>query len=134
MKLLLDTHMLLWTTIWPERLPKKAQVLFGDKDNTIFFSPASLWEVAIKKKRGRPDFDEDARILRRYILDSGGIELPITSAHAIAVSDLPSIHSDPFDRILLAQTKEEGLTLVTADGIVAKYPVSVLHFPKRQPK
>ena len=131
MNLLLDTHMLLWATVWPDRLPKKAHALLEDEENTLFFSPASLWEVAIKRKRGRPDFDEDARILRRHIVDAGGIELPITSAHAIAVSDLPSIHSDPFDRILLAQTKEEGLTLVTADRTLAKYPVPILHIPKR---
>ncbi len=130
MSLLLDTHMLLWATIWPERLPGKARALFADAENTLYFSSASIWEVAIKKKRGRPDFDEDARILRRHVLDSGGIELPMTSAHAAAAGELPFIHKDPFDRILLAQAKEEGLALVTADETLAKYPVPLLFIPE----
>jgi PIN domain nuclease of toxin-antitoxin system len=134
MNLLLDTHMLLWVAIWPNRLPRKAHALFSDAENTLFFSSASIWEVAIKKKRGRPDFDEDARMVRRHVLDGGARELPIASYHAVAVGDLPSIHKDPFDRILLAQAREEGFTLVTSDETLAKYPISVLYIPKRSAK
>ncbi len=136
MNLLLDTHMLLWAAVWPDRLPRKARALFenAEAENVLYFSSASIWEIAVKKKRGRPDFEEDAGIVRRRVLEGGAQELVITSAHALAVGDLPSIHKDPFDRILLAQARQEGFTLVTADTVVAKYPVSVLYFPKRQPK
>ncbi len=135
MKLLLDTHMLLWAAVWPDLLPKKARELLADeKSNVCFFSPVSVWEVAIKRGRGRPGFDIDARVLRRQVLEGGGMELRITSAHAMAVGDLPSIHKDPFDRLLLAQAREEGLTLLTADATMAKYPIPLLYIPKRQHK
>ncbi len=133
-KLLLDTNMLIWTTFWPDLLPKKARDLLDDEENARYFSPVGIWEVTIKSGQARPDFTFDPRVMRRKLLDGGIMELPITSAHAVAVGDLPSIHKDPFDRILLAQTREEGLTLLTTDTTLAKYPVSVLYFPRRQSK
>jgi PIN domain nuclease of toxin-antitoxin system len=122
MKLLLDTHLLLWAAEGPRHLPKIARNLIDDPDNELFFSAASVWEVAIKRGLGRTDFQVDPRLLRRGLLDNGYIELPIASEHTIAVETLPAIHKDPFDRILIAQAMIEGITLLTIDPLVAKYP------------
>lgn len=122
MKLLLDTHLLLWAAGQPERLPASARVLLEDARNQLLFSPASLWEVAIKRGLEREDFRADPRLLRRGLLDNGYGELPITSEHAVAVDGLPAIHKDPFDRILVAQSIVEGIALLTADPLVAQYP------------
>lgn len=122
MKLLLDTHILLWAAIQPERLSGKAIELLGRQENELFFSAASLWEIAIKRGLGRDDFNVDASVLRRGLLDNGYSELPVASEHAITVGTLPAIHKDPFDRILIAQAMVEGITLLTADVLVAQYP------------
>jgi PIN domain nuclease of toxin-antitoxin system len=125
MKLLLDTHLLLWAAGNPGRLPVAARSVIEDPQNELIFSSASLWEIAIKHGLGRGDFRVDARLLRRGLLDNGYGELPITSAHAVALDSLPRIHTDPFDRILIAQSMVEGITLLTADPLVAQYPAPV---------
>jgi len=125
MKLLLDTHLLLWAAGNPDRLPDAARGLLEDPQNEPIFSAASLWEVAVKHGLGRADFRVDARLLRRGLLDNGYGELPITSEHAVALDSLPSIHKDPFDRILIAQSMVEGITLLTADPLVAQYPAPI---------
>lgn len=122
MKLLLDTHLLLWAAGNPERLSTDARDLIEAPDNELFFSAASLWEIAIKRGLGRDDFQVDARLLRRGLLDNGYSELPIGSEHAVAIDSLPSLHKDPFDRMLVAQATIEGITLLTADALVAAYP------------
>jgi PIN domain nuclease of toxin-antitoxin system len=122
MKLLLDTHLLLWAAGDPDRLSAAARDVIADQDKEICFSAASIWEVAIKSGLGREDFAVDARLLRRGLLDNGYSELPISSEHAVAIDGLPSIHKDPFDRLLIAQALVEGITLMTADDIVAQYP------------
>jgi PIN domain nuclease of toxin-antitoxin system len=121
MKLLLDTHLLLWAAGEPGRLPARARALIKDSANELIFSAASLWEIAIKRRLGRDDFRVDPRLLRRGLLDNSYCELPITSEHAVAVDSLPPIHKDPFDRILVAQATVEGLTLLTVDPVVAQY-------------
>lgn len=121
MKLLLDTHLLLWAAGEPEQLPIAALALLNDPQNELLFSAASLWEVAIKRGLGRANFRIDPRLLRRGLLDNGYSELPITSEHAVAIDGLPPIHKDPFDRILVAQSIVEGITLLTADPLVAQY-------------
>jgi len=122
MKLLLDTHLLLWAAGEPRRLSKAARALIDDPDNELLFSAASLWEVAIKRGLGRKDFKVDARLLRRGLLDNGYRELPIISDHVVATESLPLIHRDPFDRILVAQATVEGITLLTIDSLVSQYP------------
>lgn len=122
MKLLLDTHLLLWAAGQPERLSDEARALIQAPENELFFSAASVWEVVIKRGLGREDFKVDARLLRRGLLDNGYSELPIGSEHAVAIDNLPPIHKDPFDRILVAQAMVEGITLLTADPQVAQYP------------
>ena len=122
MKLLLDTHLLLWAAGEPKRLPKDIRSLLEDRDNELLFSAASLWEVAIKSGLGRKDFRVEARLLRRGLLDNGYSELPIVSDHVVAIESLPPIHKDPFDRVLVAQATVEGITLLTNDPVVAQYP------------
>ncbi|HWW05307.1 type II toxin-antitoxin system VapC family toxin [Collimonas sp.] len=122
MKLLLDTHLLLWAAGEPGRLSAEASLLIDSPENELFFSAASLWEIAIKNGLGRADFQVNARLLRRGLLDNGYSELPIGSEHAVAIDSLPSIHKDPFDRMLVAQAMVEGITLLTADASVAQYP------------
>ena len=122
MKLLLDTHLILWAADQSGRLPPAARLLLEDPDNQLMFSAVSIWEIAIKHGLGRSDFHVDARLLRRGLLDNGYLELPITSAHAVAIDRLPPIHKDPFDRLLVAQAMVEGITLVTADPLVGQYP------------
>jgi PIN domain nuclease of toxin-antitoxin system len=122
MKLLLDTHLLLWAAGEPKRLSKQARTLIDNPDNELLFSAASLWEIAIKRGLGREDFRVDARLLRRGLLDNGYSELPIVSDHVVATESLPLIHKDPFDRILVAQATVEGVTLLTMDSVVSQYP------------
>jgi PIN domain nuclease of toxin-antitoxin system len=124
-KLLLDTHLLLWAAGQPERLSKAARDLIEAADNELIFSPASLWEVVIKRGLGREDFQVDARLLRRGLLDNGYAELLIGSEHVVAIESLPPLHKDPFDRVLIAQALVEGITLVTTDETVARYPAPV---------
>ena len=122
MKLLLDTQLLLWAAGQPERLPVAARSMIDDARNQLMFSAASLWEVAIKSGLGRADFRADARLLRRGLLDNGYDELAVTGEHAVAITNLPPIHKDPFDRMLVAQSAVEGILLLTADPVVAQYP------------
>ncbi len=122
MKLLLDTHVLLWAVGAPRRLSTDARRLLADQDNVLLFSSASIWEVAIKRTIGREDFAVEPRLLRRGLLENGYEELPVRSEHAVAVGDLPAIHKDPFDRMLIAQSLAEGVTLLTSDPLVARYP------------
>ena len=126
MKLLLDTHVLLWAAGSPEQLPSAARPILENPDNELLFSAASLWEMAIKRGLGRADFQVDARVLRRGLLDNGYLELPITSEHTVFIESLPPIHKDPFDRILVAQATVEGITLLTADALIAQYPGPIL--------
>jgi PIN domain nuclease of toxin-antitoxin system len=128
MRLLLDTHLLLWAAGNPGRLPATARKLLDNADNQPIFSPASLWEIAIKLGLGRPDFRVDPRLLRRGLLDNGWHELPINGRHAAAVVDLEPIHKDPFDRMLIAQALVEGVVLLTTDALIGRYrgPIRVL--------
>jgi PIN domain nuclease of toxin-antitoxin system len=121
MKLLLDTQLILWAAKESARLSPNARKLISDPDNELLFSPASIWEITIKNGLERPDFKVNARLLRRGMLDNGYAELPMTSEHALTVDTLPSVHKDPFDRILIAQAKSEGILLLTADTMLDQY-------------
>ena len=125
MRLLLDTHLLLWSAGQPDRLSAEARSLLQDPANDLVFSVASLWEISIKRGLGRADFRVEPRVLRRGLRDHGYIELAIAADHALAVDLLPPLHKDPFDRLLLAQAVMEGITLLTADPLVARYPAPV---------
>lgn len=125
MRLLLDTHILLWAANAPHQMSAAGRALLEDTDSELHFSAASLWEISIKTSLGRADFRVDVRVLRRGLLDNGYQELPITGAHAVSVEGLPPLHKDPFDRMLVAQAASEGMILVTADALVAQYPGSI---------
>jgi PIN domain nuclease of toxin-antitoxin system len=120
-KLLLDTQILLWAAGQPARLSAATRKLLNDPRNELLFSAASLWEIAIKNTLGREDFRVEPRLLRRGLLDNGYTELPITGEHAVRIDGLPPLHKDPFDRLLLAQALCEGITLLTADKLLARY-------------
>ena len=122
MKLLLDTQLLLWAAGQPDRLSAAARQWLTDPRHELLFSAASLWEIAIKNALGREDFRVEPRLLRRGLLDNGYAELPITSQHAVNIDSLPPLHKDPFDRLLLAQALSEGITLLTGDAQLARYP------------
>lgn len=126
MSLLLDTHFLLWAAGASHRLPEDLHARINDPETAPVFSVASLWGIAIKSALGCADFAVDGAALRAACLKVGYVELPVTGAHALAVGGLPHLHRDPFDRILLAQTRCEGLTLATADAQLAGYGAGVL--------
>ncbi|HWB49471.1 MAG TPA: type II toxin-antitoxin system VapC family toxin [Stellaceae bacterium] len=111
MRFLIDTHLLIWAVGVSGRLPSKARDIISDPDNELSFSAASLWEIAIKSGRRRDDFQIDVGLIRRTLLTSYYDELPVTGEHAVAVADLPPLHKDPFDRLLIAQSIVEGITL-----------------------
>lgn len=122
MNLLLDTQLLLWTVDDSARLSAEARTLISDPENELAFSASSIWEIAIKNARGRLDFRVEPRGLRAELLERGFVEIPITGAHGAAVGDLPLLHKDPFDRLLVAQALIENLILLTADRTLARYP------------
>ncbi len=121
MRLLLDTHFLLWAAARSKRLPREARLLIEDVANEAYFSAASIWELAIKLSLGRKDFRIDLGELQTALADMGLVELPVTAVHASGVIKLPLIHRDPFDRLLIAQSIAEPLTLLTNDALLARY-------------
>ncbi len=127
MKILLDTHLILWAAGCPDELPDEARRMIEDESNELFFSVVSIWEIAIKASLQKMNFQIDVRLLRRNLLDNGYIELPIQSVHVVFIQSLPAIHQDPFDRMLVAQATEEGIMLLTSDDIVAQYPGPIRH-------
>jgi PIN domain nuclease of toxin-antitoxin system len=122
MRLPLETRLLVWAAPEPDRLSAAARKVMKDAGNQLTFSAASFWEIAIKRGLGRSDFRVDPRLLRRGLLDNGYSELLIGSDHALAMDGLPPLHKGPFDRILIAQAMVEGITLLTADALIAQYP------------
>ncbi|HYX53036.1 MAG TPA: type II toxin-antitoxin system VapC family toxin [Candidatus Limnocylindrales bacterium] len=124
MKYLLDTVIFLWNLHSPEKLNNKAQQLLASQHDEIFFSAVSSWEVVIKYARGKLMMPQPPwQILPEAITRFGALALPITHAHTLAVGQLPAHHSDPFDRMLIAQAQTEKMVLMTAEKLIEKYPV-----------
>lgn len=121
MRVLLDTHVLLWSFYRPERLSRVAQEQIQDTDNVILFSAASIWEIAIKAALRRDDFQVEPNRILDLMDTAGFIELSVTSRVAVAVRDLPPHHGDPFDRLLVAQAIAEPAILLTADSKLQAY-------------
>ncbi len=121
MKVLLDTRLLIWTAGAPHKLSKAVRGLIEDRSNDIAFSAVSIWEIAIKYALGRAEFNVDPHLVRRGCLDNDMAELAMTSAHGVIAAGLPPIHTDPFDRLLVAQAMAEGIMLLTADAAIAQY-------------
>ena len=122
MNILLDTHIVLWSVFKTRSLSSDARAILEDPANQLIFSVVNLWEITIKRGQGRRDFQVDPPPMREALLLSGYRELPIASEHAMAVGQLPRIHKDPFDRLLVAQANVEGCLLLTADSKVSRYP------------
>ena len=126
MRLLLDTHVFLWVQTAPERL-KGQLALVEDERNELIVSAASSWEIAIKHQLGRLPLPEaPARYVPSRIQMIGAQSLPVEHSHALAVAELPTLHGDPFDRLLVAQAQLENLTILTANETVAQYPVATI--------
>ena len=123
--LLVDTQLLLWWAIDPERLSPSARSRLENPTEQLIFSVVSLWEVAIKASLGRPDFRVSAAALRQGLLREGFRELVLEADHALAVQHLPWIHRDPFDRLLVVQATLENLRLLSADRTLLAYGAHV---------
>ncbi len=121
MRLLVDTHLLLWAAARSGRLSREARRLLEDPANEVFFSAASLWEIVTKAALRRADFKVDVALLRPALAEMGFAELPVTGAHAEGLARLPPVHKDPFDRMLVAQSLAEPLILLTNDAALAGY-------------
>ncbi len=121
MRLLLDTHLLLWTVASSGRLSGDARSLIEDPENDVHYSAASVWEIAIKSTLRRRDFHVDVALLPSALSTMGLTELPVTAAHAIEVTRLPHLHRDPFDRLLVAQSVVEPMVLLTNDAVLGRY-------------
>ena len=121
MRLLLDTHLLLWAAASSHRLPAATRLLIEDPQNEAYYSVASLWEIAIKTTLGREDFQVDLSLLCSTLPAMGLRELAVRSEHAVGVTELPPIHRDPFDRLLVAQSIVEPMVLLTNDAMLARY-------------
>ncbi|MCX7380007.1 MAG: type II toxin-antitoxin system VapC family toxin [Alphaproteobacteria bacterium] len=124
MRLLIDTHILLWSLLSPERLPPSARSAIMEPAHDVLVSVASLWEIAIKHALGRLHLPIER--LPALVTELGCTVLPITAPHALAAGALPRHHADPFDRMLIAQARHEGLTLVTVDAAFTQYDVPLL--------
>jgi len=122
MRLLLDTHLLIWSFASSERLSRRARLLMDDPENELWFSVISLWEIAVKRGLDRVDFNVDPRLMRTVLLEHGYRELSLSGDHALGIEALPPLHKDPFDRILIAQAIGEEMTFLTSDKALAKYP------------
>lgn len=118
---LLDTQLLIWLACSPDRLGAALAAELADRQRPVHYSVVSLWEVAIKASLGRPDFQLDASALRQGLQREGFRELPIAAEHVLGVQQLPWIHRDPFDRLLVVQARQEGLRLFTTDRTLTEY-------------
>jgi len=121
MKFLLDTQIILWAYLEPERLSNEVSSILEDWNSHLVFSVVNVWEIAIKRGLKKKGFQVDPRVIRAKMLDDRYEELLIRSQHAVEVDSLPRIHKDPFDRLLIAQAMVEGITLLTADDKIAQY-------------
>jgi PIN domain nuclease of toxin-antitoxin system len=127
-KVLLDTHLIIWAAEDDDALPQGARNVIENIENTLYFSVASIWEIIIKRTLGREDFQIDARMLRRNLLDAGYEELSIEASHTFEVERLPILHKDPFDRILIGQAVAEGVVLLTHDNLIRQYDVAPIRY------
>lgn len=121
MQLLVDTQFLLWSVAASKKLPAEARDLITDPANVVFYSAASVWEIALKSSLRREDFKVNMASLLRGFATAGFTELPVTAAHAARLLFLPDLHRDPIDRLLVAQALTEPAILLTNDGQLAQY-------------
>jgi PIN domain nuclease of toxin-antitoxin system len=127
MNLLLDTHVFLWLNDTPEKLSPVALAACQDENNTLFLSLASAWEIQIKQQLGKLELSENLHTLVSTQQQQNGLQLlPIDLAHIEALSQLPTVHRDPFDRLLIAQSIQQHMQIVSADQVFTNYPVKLI--------
>jgi len=127
MRVLLDTHVLLWWVHDASRLRKETRALFADPANELLWSAGSTWELAIKAALGKLRIEEPMHaFVTRMMIEQGLTALPVHHAHAARIAELPSHHRDPFDRLLVAQALVEDVPLLTADSALTAYGVECL--------
>lgn len=127
-RIILDTHVLLWAIDAPRRLPSDVAAVLKDTGNQVLFSAASIWEIAIKSAQRKSDFEADPAEIASAAVDTGFVELQVTAAAAARVAQLPMLHKDPFDRLLVAQALHEPALLYTADRMLQQYSELVRRF------
>ena len=125
MRYLLDTHLLIWLALGDSKLPQEVADIHEDPESELYISVISVWETAMKQALGRKDFQVDAGLLRADLLNEGYVEILVESRHALEVRNLPKLHRDPFDRMLVAQSRVEGLVFLTSDEDICKYQGTV---------
>ena len=121
MKYLVDTHLLIWTVLDSAKLSDKAKNILEEDDNEYYFSAASVWEIALKRQKHPEQFPFTATAAKDLFLAAGFIERAVSSKHSAAVEDLPHLHGDPFDRLLVAQAQCDGMKLLTHDRMIVQY-------------
>ena len=127
MKALLDTHAFLWMVTDDERLSRRARKVIADGNNELFLSAASAWELVLKAQARKLELDGGAAVFLREELGRNAISLlPIGLPHVLQLAELPPLHRDPFDRLLIAQAQVEGLPVLTADRTIKKYAVQTI--------
>ena len=127
MKILLDTQCWLWMVADPERLPRRARAIVGAEDHDLHLSSVSVWEIVIKHALGKLELPAPPReFVATRMQTTGVLPLAMTQAHALAVGELPDLHRDPFDRLLVAQARVEACKLLTADRQLRRYPVELV--------
>lgn len=128
MNYLLDTHLLIWAANQNPRLPSEVTKIISHSASVLWVSVVSIFEVAIKRTQDRGDFRYQAGQLRAGLLANGYLELPVEGRHAVLLATLPPLHTDPFDRLLVAQAMAEGMTFLTADRQLEQYGHPVRFF------
>ncbi len=127
MRALLDTHIFLWWIIADARLPSRVREIIADGKNELFFSAASCWEIAIKTQLGRISLPGRPDVFISEQMTMNAVQgLPIQASHALHVFNLPHLHRDPFDRIIVAQSQLEGLPIITSDALIAQYDIKII--------
>ena len=121
MRVLTDTHILLWALLQPERLDAVRRDVLESPEHQVFFSAVNIWEIAIKRALDRLDLDVEPDVIHRAAVETGFRELPVSAVHAAAVRHLPAHHRDPFERLLIAQALTEPLLLMTDDPLISLY-------------
>ena len=126
MKYLLDTHIILWAGFDVKRLSRKAKSILENPENALYFSPVSLWEVSIKHEKHPKQMAITSERVWEIAIKMGFIELPVRSRHGVNIANLPDIHNDPFDRMLITQARSDGLYRLSHDDKVLAYGASVV--------
>ena len=126
MRLLLDTHAFLWAIVQPEKLSKRAERLITDEANELLLSAASLWEIVLKVQAGKLTIPEEPSFIPGHMAGLGVRCLGVEADHVVALLELPLLHRDPFDRLLVAQCLQEKLPILTADAAIRRYPVECI--------